>query len=135
MKTLVVEIKEGVEAGRQADFSIHVNESLKFHGWLRVPNDLELKKKILQKAHNTSFSIHPREEQGGTKINRDLREYFWWINMKNDIVKFIDWCLIHHKVKIEHINQVDSCSFLTYLNRSGSISHGFYHQATKNAKW
>jgi len=36
-----------VEAGRQANFSLHVDGSLRFHSRLCVPNDSELKREIL----------------------------------------------------------------------------------------
>jgi hypothetical protein len=37
-----------------------------------------LKKKILDEAHASRYSIHPRS----TKIYHDLRQQFWWRRMK-----------------------------------------------------
>ncbi|XP_048134122.1 uncharacterized protein LOC115743869 [Rhodamnia argentea] len=91
-------IREGVEAERREGFSIHANESPRFRGQLCVPDDSELKKEILREAHSTRFSIHPRN----TKMYIDPRENFWWINMKKDVVKFVDQCLVCQQVKIEH---------------------------------
>jgi len=41
----------------------------------------ELKGKILVEAHETRYSIHLR----GTRMYRDLKQYFWWDNMKRKI--------------------------------------------------
>jgi len=37
--------------------------------WLMCANNIEIRKQILEKAHNTRYSAH----LGGTKIYRDLR--------------------------------------------------------------
>ena len=33
---------------------------------------------------------------------RDLRQYFWWNDMKKDVVEYVNKCLICQKVKAEH---------------------------------
>ena len=71
---------------------------MRFDNQLCVPNDPDLKEEILKKAHNTSYTIHP----GGTKMYRDLRETFWWNNMKRQIVQYVSQCLMCQQVKIEH---------------------------------
>jgi hypothetical protein len=40
---------------------------------LVIPQNPDLKKKILDEAHLSKFTIHP----GSTKVYRDLRENFW----------------------------------------------------------
>ena len=39
-----------------------------------VPDGNDLRKNILEKAHNGSFSIHP----DSTKMYQDLKMAFWW---------------------------------------------------------
>ena len=56
---------------------------MRFGNWLCVPNDPDLKAKILKEAHNMSYTIHP----GDIKMYRDLRETFWWNNMKREIAQ------------------------------------------------
>ena len=64
---------------------------------------LELpKNKIMEEAHDTKYSVHP----GGTKMYWDLREVYWWIGMKREIVKFVAQCLTCQKVKAEHSRPV-----------------------------
>jgi len=48
-----------------------------------------LKRRILEEAHNTRYSVHPAR----TKRYRDLRQFFYWENMKREIVEYVDKCL------------------------------------------
>jgi hypothetical protein len=50
-----------------------------------VPDIPEIKGLILKEAHETPYSIHP----GSTKMYMDLKELFWWNNMKRDIAKYV----------------------------------------------
>ncbi|GMP59602.1 hypothetical protein CsSME_00022824 [Camellia sinensis var. sinensis] len=49
------------------------NNVLKFQERLCVPNDSELKRRVLQEGHNSKFSIH----LGNTKMYQDLKLNFW----------------------------------------------------------
>ena len=51
-----------------------------------VPRLGETRKLILKEAHNSRYSIHP----GTKKMYRDLRQTYWWPDMKNDIAYFIE---------------------------------------------
>jgi hypothetical protein len=53
-----------------------------------VPDISEIKGLILKEAHETPYSIHP----GSTKMYMDLKELFWWNNMKRDIAKYVAEC-------------------------------------------
>ena len=58
-----VEMKKKVQmvrVGDKTDFSIKEAGSLYFQNRLCVPDDKELKKKLLFEAHNTVFTMHPR---------------------------------------------------------------------------
>jgi hypothetical protein len=50
--------------------------TLWFKERLVVPKREALKKKILDEAHTSRYSIHPRS----TKIYHDMRQQFWWKN-------------------------------------------------------
>jgi hypothetical protein len=58
----------------------------------------EIKELILKEAHETPYSIHPRS----TKMYMDLKEIFWWNNMKWEIAKFVSECHTYQRVKAEH---------------------------------
>jgi hypothetical protein len=66
---------------------------------LVVPVNPEIKKIILDEAHKSKFSIHP----GSTKIYQDLKQNFWWSNMKVDIAKHVAECDTCHRMKASHL--------------------------------
>jgi hypothetical protein len=63
-----------------------------------VPDNPEIRKLIFQEAHDSPYSIHP----GNTKMYMDLKERFWWPNMKRDIAEYIALCDVCSRVKAEH---------------------------------
>jgi hypothetical protein len=66
---------------------------------LVVPVDPEIKKIILDEAHMSKFSIHP----SSTKMYQDLKQNFWWSNMKVDVARYVaewDTC---HQMKASHL--------------------------------
>ena len=56
------------ECKPRPDFKFE-NNVLKFQGRLCVPNDFELRRRILQEGHNSKLSIHP----GNTKMRSEER--------------------------------------------------------------
>ena len=63
-----------------------------------IPNVFELKNEILHDAHSSRYSIHP----GSTKMYQDLRQNFWWPNMKREIAEWVSRCDTCQRVKAEH---------------------------------
>ena len=59
---------------------------------------MEPNERIIFEAHNTKHAIHLE----GTEIGRDLKQTFWWCNMKRAIAEYIDKCLTCQRVKVEH---------------------------------
>jgi hypothetical protein len=66
---------------------------------LVVPKRETLKKKILDEAHASRYSIHP----GSTKMYHDLRQQFWWTSMKREIVRYVSECDTCRKVKTDYM--------------------------------
>ena len=91
-------IMEEISLGKRPNFAIFDDGALHFEGRLCVPNNDELKNEILVEAHSSPYTVHP----GGTKMYRDLRAIYWWVNMKREIAKFIEQCLTCQQVKAEH---------------------------------
>ena len=58
----------------------------------------ELNRNILQEAHGSKFAVHP----GNTKMYQDVKQTFWWPNMKREIAEFVSQCLHCQQVKAEH---------------------------------
>jgi hypothetical protein len=73
-------------------------DSLWFDKRICVPDDEKIKEIILKEAHETPYSIHP----GSTKMYMDLKEIFWWNNMKREIAKYMSECHTCQRVKAEY---------------------------------
>ena len=74
------------------------NGVLYYRDHVCAPDCYDLRKSILEEAHNGSFAIHP----GSTKMCRDLKMSFWWSRMKRDVSEFVTKCLVCQRVKVEH---------------------------------
>ncbi|XP_049382841.1 uncharacterized protein LOC125847217 [Solanum stenotomum] len=57
-----------------------------------------LQQQIMAKAHHSYYSIHP----GLTKMYHDIKEIYWWHEMKRDIGEFVAHCPNCQRVKVEH---------------------------------
>ena len=71
------------------------DEFFNYRDQVCVPNDDELKKSILEEAHNGSFSMHP----SSTKMYQDLKTSYWWFGMKRYVSEFVTKCMVCQKVK------------------------------------
>ena len=60
--------------GKGIEFIVNENRVLYYKDRVCVPNGNDLRKSILEEAHNGSFSIHP----GSTKMYQDLKISLWW---------------------------------------------------------
>ena len=94
----IVEIKERMSKGKAKGFHEDEHDTLWFDDRVYVPNDTEIKKLILQEAHDSPYSIHP----GNTKIYLYLKDIFWWTRMKKDIAEYVAVCDVCQRVKAEH---------------------------------
>jgi IS30 family transposase len=79
-------------------FELREENSLWFQNRICVPDIPEIKEVILREAHQTPYSIHP----GSTKMYMDLKDVFWWNNMKREIAKYVSECHTCERVKVEH---------------------------------
>jgi hypothetical protein len=66
------------------------------------PVNPEIRKTIFDEAHMSKFYIHP----GSTKMYQDLKQNFWWSNMKVDITKYVVECDTCHWMKASHLKSV-----------------------------
>ncbi|GJW08549.1 putative reverse transcriptase domain-containing protein [Tanacetum coccineum] len=63
-----------------------------------VPCFGDLRTLIMHESHKSKYSIHP----GSDKMYQDLKQLYWWPNMKADIATYVGKCLTCSKVKAEH---------------------------------
>ena len=92
------EIVQLVSTGDKIDYAIDESEGLLYKSRLCVSNVMDLRKKILYESHNTIFTMH----LGGNKMYQDMKQYYWWRVMKNDISEYVSKCLTCQQVKAEH---------------------------------
>ncbi|GJY67240.1 putative reverse transcriptase domain-containing protein [Tanacetum coccineum] len=64
--------------------------------WL--PRYGNLRTLIMHKSHKSKYSIHP----GSDKMYQDLKQLYWWPNIKADIATYNGKCLTCSKFKAEH---------------------------------
>jgi hypothetical protein len=56
-----------------------------FNDRIVVPKDAEVCEQILDEAHLSRYSIHPRS----TKMYQDLKQHYWWTKMKIKIARYV----------------------------------------------
>ena len=88
-----------VHQGMRSDHHLGEDGILGFQGRLCVPDVPELKREILDEAHNSKFAMHP----GSTKMYRNLKDHYYWLGMKRDIAEHVSRCLTCQQVKASHM--------------------------------
>ncbi|XP_050222500.1 uncharacterized protein LOC126672588 [Mercurialis annua] len=84
-----------VQKGKCQDFSF-INGALKYGTTLCVPDVENLRKRIMEETHGSTYNIHP----SSTKMYRDIKEMYWWNGMKRDIAEFMARCLVCQQVNL-----------------------------------
>jgi hypothetical protein len=97
IKHIIRKIREGDP--KVAYFHEDTEGTLWFRDRLVVPRREALKKKILDMAHTSRYSIH----SGSTKMYHDLRQQFWWTRMKREIARYVSKCDTCRKVKANYM--------------------------------
>ena len=79
-------VKSKVKVGIETPFLILEDEIVTMDKKkIYSPIEKTLKEEILKEAHESKFIIH----LGSTKIHRDLKDYYWWPNIKREIAKYV----------------------------------------------
>jgi hypothetical protein len=94
-------IKRRIQEGdpKVACFREDAEGTLWFKDRLVVLKKEVLKRKILDEAHTSRYSIHP----GSTKMYHDLRQQFWWTRMKRETARYVSEYDTCWKVKADYI--------------------------------
>ncbi|XP_049387088.1 uncharacterized protein LOC125851321 [Solanum stenotomum] len=91
-------LREKIPQQQQPLFELTGDGVLRYQGRLCVPSVRELRKNILLEAHYSRYASHP----GATKMYQDLRQIYWWNDMKKDIVEMVAECPNCQQVRAEH---------------------------------
>jgi hypothetical protein len=98
----IFHIKEKIMKESTKHFRVDEQGVLWFNDRLVVPKDRELKNKLMDEAHHSKLSIHPRS----SKMYQELRPCYWWTKMKKEIAAYVahyDTCC---RVKALHMRPV-----------------------------
>jgi hypothetical protein len=79
-------------------FEIKFDDTRYFMNRIWVPKSGNLRELVMDEAHKSKYSIHP----GSDKMYQDLKEHYWWPNMKSEISTYVNKRLTCSKVKAEH---------------------------------
>ncbi|GJU24197.1 putative reverse transcriptase domain-containing protein [Tanacetum coccineum] len=71
-------------------------QCLNNRSWLPCYGDLRTL--IMHESHKSKYSVHPSSD----KMYQDMKQLYWWPNMKADIATYVSKCLTCLKVKAEH---------------------------------
>ncbi|WOG89301.1 hypothetical protein DCAR_0208538 [Daucus carota subsp. sativus] len=88
---------ERVRKGQETQFTLY-EDTLMLGNRICVPNDEDLRREILDEAHNSPYAMHP----GATKMYNTMKSHYWWSGMKRDVAEFTAKCLTCQQVKVEH---------------------------------
>jgi hypothetical protein len=80
---------------------------------LVVPKNEDLRRKILDKARLTKFSMHP----GSDKMYHNLKPLYWWTTIKREITKYVSECDTCQRIKASHLKSVGALQALSIPSR------------------
>ena len=83
------EIIYEVQNEKQKYFTLAEDGTLMVGKRICVPDKENLKFQLLEEAHQTPYSVHPR----ATKMYQDLKQHYWWPKMKRDVIGYVERCL------------------------------------------
>jgi hypothetical protein len=110
----IQKIKRNIKEEKSPRFT-EDDQGVLWYKWrICVPNVKELKDKILQKAHNSSYSIH----LGGNKMYQGLKTTYWWYGMKRDVAEYVTLAIPIKESRQSIYDLLDWCNHCEYPNGS-----------------
>jgi hypothetical protein len=97
-------LRQRMESGEAQCFRQDADGVLWFKDHLVVPKDFELRRKIMDEAHCSRYSIH----LGTNKMHQDLRKNFWWTRMKREIAKYVSERDTSRRIKADHLRLTEN---------------------------
>jgi hypothetical protein len=101
-------IHEKIEARKAKCFRKDDQGIVWFNNRIVVPKNEEIRQQILDEAHLSRYSIHPRS----TKMYHDLKQHYWWTKMKIEIARYVARCDTCRRVKAIHMKTAGPLQYL-----------------------
>nr|GEY94488.1 reverse transcriptase domain-containing protein [Tanacetum cinerariifolium] len=95
---MLIENSKDPEKFRKEKLEPRTDETLCFINRSWLPRYGDLRDLIMHESHKLKYSVHP----GSDKMYQDLKQLYWWPNMKADIATYVSKCLTCLRVKAEH---------------------------------
>ncbi|GKD83106.1 putative reverse transcriptase domain-containing protein, partial [Tanacetum coccineum] len=95
---MLIEISKDPDKPKKEKLEPRMDETLCLNNrsWLSCYGDLRTL--IMHKSHKSKYYVYP----GSDKMYQDMKQLYWWPNMKVDIATYVSKCLTCLKVKVEH---------------------------------
>ncbi|XP_071714699.1 uncharacterized protein [Rutidosis leptorrhynchoides] len=84
--------KEGISE-KDKNFEAKSDGTRYFENRIWIPKFGGLRELVMDEEHKTRYLIHP----GSGKMYHDLKEFYWWPNMKAEIATYVRKCLTYLK--------------------------------------
>jgi hypothetical protein len=98
-----LKVTSNLQSGRQLNpkyegYCLKEDGLLRYWGRMCIPEDGDIRSIILKESHRALYCAH----LGVKKMYTDMRNLFFWVGMKRDVVHFITRCLDCQQVKDDH---------------------------------
>ncbi|GJY43336.1 putative reverse transcriptase domain-containing protein [Tanacetum coccineum] len=98
MRGMLVETPGELENPRKEKLEPRADETLCLRNKIWLPCYGDLRTLIMHESHKSKYSVH----LGSDKMYQDMKQLYWWTNMKANIATYVSKCLTCLKVKAEH---------------------------------
>nr|GEV46122.1 putative reverse transcriptase domain-containing protein [Tanacetum cinerariifolium] len=95
---MLIENSKDLEKFRKEKLEPRTDETLCLNNRSWFPCYGDLRALIMHESHKSKYSVHPSFD----KMYQDLKQLYWWPNMKADIGTYVSKCLTCLRVKAEH---------------------------------
>ncbi|GJZ15562.1 putative reverse transcriptase domain-containing protein [Tanacetum coccineum] len=95
---MLIENSKDPEKSRKEKLEPRADGTLCLNNRSWLPCYGDLRTLIMHESHKSKYSVHP----GSDKMYQDMKQLYWWPNMKADIATYVSKCLTCLKVKAEH---------------------------------
>nr|GEW95295.1 reverse transcriptase domain-containing protein [Tanacetum cinerariifolium] len=95
---MLIENSKDPEKFRKEKLEPRTGGTICFNNRSWLPRYGDLRPLIMHESHKSKYSVHPCSK----KMYQDMKQLYWWPNMKADIATYASKCLTCLRVKAEH---------------------------------